>query len=229
MGYYRNYHRQKPETVPVSEELTARLERVAVELKPHLTDWERGFMESITEAYEKWNGLTVGQSRTFEKIEKKYDPDLLAAKASWNDSFDDKKRETLKLIANYYRPTGYFSGLVAKIDSNPDFIPNESTWNKFVENKYAQKVLAAQTRDSNFGSGGFALLRDTFRPGNQGVWESVTRAIPRGLKERKGRPVLVLKESDRLSTDRVWMCAFIDDPTSTFEIEERWLKKYRNR
>lgn len=74
MGYYRNYRRPKPETVPVSEELTARLERVAVELKPHLTDWEQGFMESITEAYEKWNGLTVGQSRTFEKIEKSMTP-----------------------------------------------------------------------------------------------------------------------------------------------------------
>lgn len=224
MGYYRNYRRPKPETVPVSEELTARLERVAVELKPHLTDWEQGFMESITEAYEKWNGLTVGQSRTFEKIEKKYDPDTLAAKSSWVENFTEEKRKTLKLVADYYRRTTYFTGLVAKIDSDPEFIPSESCWNKFVENKYAQKVLASLDRESNFTAGGFALLRDTFHTSNPGFWG---KGVPRDNRDRKGRTVLVLKQSERLSTDKVWNCCFLDDPINQWEVEERWLKKHR--
>ena len=226
MGYYRNYRRPKPETIPVSEELTARLERVAVELKDHLTDWEQGFMESITEAYKKWNGLTVGQHRTFEKIESKYDPETLAAKSAWADSFDDEKRKTLKLVADYYRTTGYFTGLVSKIEADPDFIPSESCWNKFVENKYAQKVLAAQTRQSKFETGGFALIRDTFSRSGPGFWGEAS-AMPRDKRDRKGRTVLVLKESERLSTDKVMTCCFLDDPINQWDIEERWLKKHR--
>jgi len=227
MGYYHNsYRRPKPETVPVSEELTARLERVETELKPHLTDWEQGFMESVTEAYKKWNGLTIGQHRTFEKIESKYDPATLAAKSAWAEGYDEEKRKTLKLVANYYRTTSYFAGLVAKIDTDPNFVPSESCWNKFVENKYAKKMLAAIARESNFVSGGFALLRDTFRPGNAGSWGD-SKDIGRGIKERKGRTVLVLKQSDRLSTDKVWLCAYLDNPTAMWEVEERWLKKHR--
>ena len=226
MGYYRNYRRPKPETIPVSEELTARLERVAVELKPHLTDWEQGFMESITEAYKKWNGLTVGQHRTFEKIEKKYDPDTLAAKSAWTDTFDDEKRKTLKLVADYYRTTSYFAGLVAKIDTDPNYVPSESCWNKFVENKYAQKVLAALARESNFSAGGFALLRDTFSRSGPGFWGEAS-SMPRDARDRKGRTVLVLKPSERLSTDKVWTCCFLDNPLAQWEVEERWLKKHR--
>ncbi len=229
MGYYRNYRRPKPETIPVSEELTARLERVAVELKPHLTDWEQGFMESITEAYKKWSGLTVGQHRTFEKIEKKYDPETLASKSAWADSFDDEKRKVLNLITQYYKGNGYFKGLVAKIESDPSFVPCETTWKKFVENKYAQKVLAAKSRESKFEAGGFALLRDTFTRTGPGVWSSAALAtvMPRDLRDRKGRTVLVLKQSERLSTDKVWTCCFLDDPMNQWEVEERWLKKHR--
>ncbi len=224
MGYYRRY--SKPETIPQSPELEARLNRVGVDLKPHLTDWEQGFIESITEAYHKWKGLTVGQHRTFEKIESKYNPETLAAKSAWTESFDEEKRKTLKLVANYYRTAGYFTQLVAKIDSDPDFIPCESTWNKFVENKYAKKMLAAVARESNFGPGGFALLRDTFRPGNPGCWGD-SKVIGRAQAERRGRTVLVLKASERISTDKVWWAAYIDNPTAMWEIEERWLKKHR--
>jgi len=227
MSYYRRYSR--PETIPASPELEARIERVGGELKSHLTDWEQGFIESITEAYGKYKGLTAGQHRTFEKIEKKYNPEAIAAKAAWNEGFTEEKRATLKLVADYYRTTEYFSRLVAKIDHDPDFVPCEAVWKKFVENKYAQKMLAAKQRESNFASGGFALLRDTFSPSNRGFWEKVRGTVPRAKKDRKSRTVLVLQESERLSTDRVWRCAFIDNPVTTFEVEERWLKKWRSK
>jgi hypothetical protein len=224
MSYYRRYSR--PETIPATAELAERIDRMASELKTHLTDWEQGFIESIADAYKKYNGLTTGQFGTFEKIEKKYDPEALAEKASWAKTFDAKKRETLKYIADYYRPTGYFSGLVAKIDSDPTFVPNESTWKKFVENKYAKKVLAAASTDSKFVVGGFALLRDTFRPRGPGFWGSASVVGQQHLA-RRGRTLLVLKHSARKSTDKVFWVAYIDNPTVMWEIEERWLKKHR--
>ena len=224
MSYYRHYSR--PETIPASPELTARIDRVSDDLKVHLTDWEQGFVESIAEAYKKWSGLTVGQYGTFEKIENKYNPETIAAKIDWKEAFDETKRNTLKFVANYYRPTGYFSKLVARIDSDPEFVPSQSTWKKFVENKYAKKVLAAEVTESKLAPGGFALLRDTFAPNGPGFWGSPT-VTGRLRSDRQGRTVLVLKRSERKSTDKVWWVAYIDSPTTMWEIEERWLKKHR--
>ena len=113
---------------------------------------------------------------------------------------------------------------MAKIDTDPNFVPSENCWNKFVENKYAQKVRAAQARESKFEAGGFALLRDTFHTHGPGFWGT---NVPRDARDRKGRTVLVLKESERLSTDKVLTCCFLDDPINQWEIEERWLKKHR--
>ena len=228
MSYYRRQYR-RPENVK-SPELEARVRHIATELYKHLTDWEKGFSESILESYEKWGGLSPKQLETFEKIEARYTEEALAKKEGWVESFDDKKREMMAVVVKYYETAGYFSNLIAKIKSDPDFVPDERTWVKFVENKYAQKVLKAQTKTTKFVPGGFASMRDTFYPHNPGVWvgsASNARTMFGNVTERKGRPVLVLKFSERISTDKVWVCSFIDNPAETFEVEERWLKKYR--
>ena len=228
MSYYRRQYR-RPENVK-SPELEARVRHIATELYKHLTDWEKGFSESILESYEKWGGLSPKQLETFEKIEARYTEEALAKKEGWVESFDDEKREMMAVVVKYYETAGYFTNLIAKIKSDPDFVPDERIWAKFVENKYAQKVLKAQGKATKFAPGGFALMRDTFYPHNPGVWTSVaaaTHTLFGNVTERKGRTVLVLMPSDRVSTDKVWICSFIDNPTETFEVEERWLKKHR--
>lgn len=228
MSYYRRQYR-RPENVN-SPELEARVRRMATELYTHLTDWEKGFSESILDSYEKWGGLSPKQLETFEKIEARYSEEALAKKEGWAESFDDEKREIMALVVKYYESTGYFGRLMEKIKSDPSFVPDERVWAKFVENKYAQKALKAQTSPTKFVPGGFASMRDTFYPSNPGVWlgsATNVRTMFGNVTERKGRPVLVLKLSERISTDKVWICSFIDNPAETFEIEERWIKKYR--
>ena len=221
--YYRRYNR----TANVSSsELEERLFRFGGEISSHLTTWERDFVESITEAYKKYKGLTPRQLEIFVKIEGKYCDEALAEKEVWAASFDEEKRETLKIVTNYYRDVGYFSNLVARIDNDANFVPDEGTWKKFVENKYAKKVLAALKKESKFVGGGFALLRDTFTPGSVGFWGKSTD-VGYNFANRVGRAVLTLKLSNRVSTDKVWWCAYLDNPIAMFEVEERWLKKYR--
>ena len=222
MAYYRQY-RSRPANVS-SPELEARLQRLRVPLYKHLTDWEKGFVESISDAYKKYKGLSPKQFETFEKIEVKYNASAMSDKAEWLATFDSEKQETLRLVTNYYRQCGYFSNLVRRIDSDPDYVPDETTWKKFCENKYAKKVLKAHLSESRFASGGFALLRDTFRVG-PGFWGD--RKKVGAQPARKGRPVLTLKRSARASTDKVWLCSYLDNPTEMWEVEERWLKKYR--
>jgi hypothetical protein len=221
--YYRRYNRPKNVSSP---ELEERLFHFGGEISSHLTDWERDFVESITESYKKYKGLTPRQLEIFVKIEGKYCDAALSEKKAWTDSFDEEKRKTLKTVVDYYRNIGYFSSLVAKIDSDPDFVPDEGVWKKFTENKYAKKVLAVENTESKFIPGGFALMRDTFTPGNVGFWGK-SRDAGYTMAARVGRPVLTLKRSDRVSTDKVWTVAFLDNPVAMFEVEERWLKKYR--
>ncbi len=224
MSYYRRYT-PRPANVS-SPEVEARVLRLREPLYKHLTSWEQGFVESIYDAYKKYKGLTPRQFETFEQIEAKYTEQALESKNRWTAGFDAEKRKILATVADYYREVGYFTNLVRRIDSDPEFIPDESTWKKFVENKYAQKVLKAQACESQFTPGGFALVRDTFNHG-AGFWGN-HKAVGRSRKERKGRPVLTLKRSDRKSTDKVWLCSYLDNPTEMWEIEERWIKKYRS-
>jgi hypothetical protein len=228
MSYYSRRRNWAPVEKVFSPELEARLKEFRWgSTHEYLTDWEKGFCESVTEAYEKYKGLTPRQVEVFEKIEKKYSPDNIAARSHWADEFDAEKRTILKKVAEYYSDMPYFGEAVQKILNDEDWTPSETLWNKMVENKYAQKMLAADAAEAKFAKGGLALLRDTFSgKSSVGFWGTPT-AMPMSFTERKGRAILVLKESGRRSLHKVYTCCFLDTPLGVFEVEERWLKKHR--
>lgn len=229
MSYYsrRRFSSSSSEKISTPE-LEAQIKELhSGSINEHLTDWEKGFCESLAEAYEKYNGLTSRQAEVFKKIATKYSPDNIAARSRWVEEFDSEKRAILKKVAEYYSDMPYFRDAVHKILSDEDYVPTEVLWSKMVENKYAQKMLAADAAEAKFEEGGLALLRDTFSGRNSvGFWGPVG-VMPPALGERKGRTVLVLKESKRRSLHKVYSCCFLDAPLGVFELEERWLKKHR--
>ena len=68
MGRYQTQSR-KP-----NPELIENIERVAARGVKTLTDWERGFLESLLDAAKKWGRLTEKQQDVFKRIEKNSDP-----------------------------------------------------------------------------------------------------------------------------------------------------------
>ena len=131
-----------------------------------LTNWEGGFLESITESFSKWKGLTPRQYEIFEKIEKKYtDPSV---EKDWNQrikEYGDEKRKVAKIVAKYYiaenqrQSTGYWGDLPSKILNDDKFIPTRNQFEKMTGNNYAKRAIAAATEDAKFPVGSIARIR----------------------------------------------------------------------
>ena len=108
----------------------------------NLTQWEQGFYESVKTQYRRRGSLTHNQIGTLDKIIERNSDEVLESKEKWVAEYDDEKRKTAKIIAEYYVNTGYFQALAKRILDEPDFIPNERSYRKMTENKYAQQALA---------------------------------------------------------------------------------------
>ena len=118
----------------ILQELNSRLEIIS--------DWERGFLESVVEQWERKHSLSYKQMETLESIYGKYDEETIAKLNAWEAAWDDEKKEKAKVVAEYYIANPpYFSQVANKILNDPDFIPPEKQYKKMTENKYAQRVL----------------------------------------------------------------------------------------
>ena len=136
MGYYRR------DTLsahfghnPMSKtELVDRIEKIAARGVTTLTDWERSFLGSLRDSAKKWGRLTGKQHDVFQRIERKSNPEHIAARKVWNDSFTPDMREKLKFAAEYYKANPpYFGDAAERILSNPDYMPSESCTAKWLK------------------------------------------------------------------------------------------------
>ena len=107
-----------------------------------ISDWERGFLESVVDQWDRKRSLSYKQMETLESIYGKYDEETIAKQNAWESAWDDEKKKTAKVVAEYYIANPpYFSDVANKIMNDPSFIPPEKQYRKMTENKYAQRVL----------------------------------------------------------------------------------------
>ena len=159
MGYYRGYMSSSNET---KAQLVERIEKVAARGTTTLTDWERSFLGSLRDSAKKWGRLTGKQHDVFQRIERKSNPEHIAARKKWNESFTPDMRESLKFAAEYYKANPpYFGDAATRILSNPDYVPTEKLYRKMVENKYVQRAIANANEDAKFPVGTMVMVRDS--------------------------------------------------------------------
>ena len=159
MGYYRGYMSSSNET---KAQLVERIEKVAARGTTTLTDWERSFLGSLRDSAKKWGRLTGKQHDVFQRIERKSNPEHIAARKKWNESFTPAMRESLKFAAEYYKANPpYFGDAATRILSNPDYVPTEKLYRKMVENKYVQRALANANETAKFPVGTMVMVRDS--------------------------------------------------------------------
>jgi len=128
--------------------------------RPDLNDFEKTFLSSIKNYFEKKNLLTPGQLSAFEKIEAKYTDEALALQKAWYDSWDDKKNVAFKKVVDYYSNFGYyFTNIIGKVRANPEYVPTEQEYKNIVENKYAQKFLQNCDAPAKFQVGDLVQIR----------------------------------------------------------------------
>jgi len=163
MGYYRGsrsrYNRQPRQSNP---ELVERIEKTAARGTKTLTDWERNFLSSLLDSAKKWGRLTAKQHEVYQRIERKSNPEHIAARKKWDDSFSSDMREKWEFAAEYYKANPpYFSDAAGRILSNPDYMPTEKLYRKMVENKYVQRAMQNSVEAPKYEAGSMVMVRDS--------------------------------------------------------------------
>jgi hypothetical protein len=190
--------------------ITEKLQRLAT-----LTDWERGFTESVLGQLAKGYYLSPKQTETVEKIQARHSPENLERKAQWEAGWDDEKRKVAKICARYYLEAGYYLRLAHSILDDEAFIPSEKEYKSMCENKYAQKVLAATFAEAIYPVGSVVSFR---------------ASAPWTAQQHKSGAV-VLKAGGGVVTSaakgaKVYEVLPIGS-VKPLKLEERHLKKYR--
>ena len=222
MGYGHNhYGRQfmRPKAPRQdSPELVARIEKIAVSGISALTDWERNFLGSLLDSAKKWGRLTTKQHDVLQRIEKKLDPEVQAARSAWNEAWSGDKREALVFAANYYKANPpYFGDVTERILSDSSYIPSEKLYRKMVENKYVQRAIQNSQANALYEVGSMVTVRSSMSvrgPASycRGKDAIVLEAQAGGTSATKGARIYkVLPVGAALP----------------IETEERWLKKKR--
>lgn len=117
------------------------------------SSWDRGFVESVQGQNANGHNLSPRQLEILAKIEARYSDSALAAARSFAASYSDEQRVTIKRIALYYNPTGYFRDIVDKVLNDSDFIPTKKQYDAITTNKYALKVLAGYQAEPAYAVG----------------------------------------------------------------------------
>jgi hypothetical protein len=184
-----------------------------------LTQWESGFLESLTESFSKYKGLTPRQYEVFEKIEKKYnDPTAIKEWGKWIKEYDDEKRNVAKIVAEYYiaenqrNNTGYWGDLPSKILNDDKFIPTRNQFDKMTGNNYAKRAIAAASEKAKFPVGSIARIRQSI---------SYTHRCARYPNE----DVLILSVLEDGRQYKTSQACLLSNPAEIFEIQQRHLKK----
>ena len=212
MGYYRGYMSSSNET---KAQLVERIEKVAARGTTTLTDWERSFLGSLRDSAKKWGRLTGKQHDVFQRIERKSNPEHIAARKKWNESFTPAMRESLKFAAEYYKANPpYFGDAATRILSNPDYVPTEKLYRKMVDNKYVQRALANAKEAAKFPVGTMVMVRDS-------------KSVQGRISRYRGQLAVVVEcaKSVRSATKGSRnMTVLPVGGTETIQTEERYLK-----
>lgn len=186
---------------------------------PLVSDWERNFLSSILEAAKRYGKLTGKQESVLQRVESNNNPEVLEARLSWVNLFNDDMRDKMKIAARYYlNNPPYFGDLARRALDDDVFIPTEKQYRAMVENKYVRKVLDNMESATKFPVGSMAQVRKT--------------ASRNDIVRRRffNKMVMIVDYPDKVAGSAKGAIPVNVLPVGSseiFETEVRWLKKAR--
>ena len=130
-----------------------------VSLGEQLNDWQREFVESITDQYKQRN-LSERQHLAINRIIALHDPVAVKARNDWRASYDEEKQALMRQAAEYYDANPpYFADAAHKVLNDPAYIPTEKLFNKMTQNKYVQRWIAQREAGPAFAKGQLVRFR----------------------------------------------------------------------
>ena len=211
MSYYHRFAR-RPKPVTIG---TAKVKNMieTIDKIKGLSDWERNFVDSIKEGWQKYGSVTEKQHGMIQKLADRYNPENVKARENWITNFDDEKKNRLQVMASYYKANPpYFGDLADRVLNDPDYIPTARAYAAMCENKYAQKVMDIHNGDPLFPAGSMATAR-------------ASRQTPHRIR---GKTVIVIEHPEGVHCAANGARRVVVLPvgeSEPVETEERWLKK----
>ena len=191
------------------------------ELGALISDWERGFLESVQRQVTRGRTLSTKQVDVVHRVEAKVEK-ALKGDPEWEANWTPEMARDFKIAVGYYNSTDirYHPQILNWAEVNPDAIPPRSFYKKLVENKYAQKIINGVNSTPKYPAGASVMLRANARDGvSYTVWNKLRESL-----------LFVIEPTDRAVSPAAG-CRIYSLLSSTsaemFEIEERWIKKYR--
>jgi len=179
-------------------------------------DSERSFALSLRGSITKYGRLTNRQWSAFQRMEARYNPEVIAQRKQWVDSWNEEKAENIRHAARYYRANPpYFADLADNVLTDSDFVPSEKQYRAMVENKYTQKVLEMIKNTPIFPVGALVQVRKTAKGG---AWKF------------RERPAMIIANDGPVTSAAKGARTYTILPfgeSITFDIQERYLKKKR--
>jgi len=185
----------------------------------NLVGWDLGFVESVTDWFERHNMLSERQWALLCKIKDKFNPEAVKQREEWAKEYQEKHVTDAKVVASYYLPTGYFTALARDILFEPEFVPSKRQWERLAENKYAQKVLENFHKEAEYEVGDLVCFRET----------SDFRILKRRQSLTSNAAVVVeyLNEITSHAKGAKVLMVLPVGATKPVKTEERYLKKFR--
>jgi hypothetical protein len=131
------------------EQVLTEIERIYN--RPTMSVWARGFCDSIGERIRLNRKLSEKQTAVMQKIFAENSEKSLLDLKVWTREYLHEWKDDAKVLATYYKQTGYYSHLADIILR--DDIPPRATFLKMCSNKYAKKVLAESKKPHKFACG----------------------------------------------------------------------------
>ena len=147
-GNYNNRYPQYPRQ-PITKDpgLGARLDKIVCE---SLNTTTRNFVMSLSDFFQKHEGLSEKQLASFVKIESRFSPMEKIKLGEWEKEYRENYLEESKILAKYYITTPYRRDWHNNVLNSPDFIPHQNLYLKTRNNKYAKRVLEETRRKARF-------------------------------------------------------------------------------
>jgi hypothetical protein len=164
---------------------------------PYLEGWDKNFLASIMDYYNRTGGLSQGQHDIFKRIEGQCTEEAMKLHADWTKEYDDEKRKRFKVAVDFYLKSSYYSNITSKVVKNADYVPKRKEYDALVNNKYAQKVMEGTFGEPKYAIGTNVVARSSsgWYTGKQGTIIDVLPYVKSAVKGNKICRVLWFGES----------------------------------
>lgn len=192
-----------------------------------LSQWEKGFIESVNDQMKRGRTLSSNQERIVNRCIEKTTPEKVAEGEEWAKEYRANHREIALICAKYYKSEGYFTFLSTSILEDEDFVPSKQQFTKMCENKYAKRVIENSKSPFQFGLGDLAKVRKVV--GRNHLAPAAGSEVFHYNKLRNEAVIIIDREDpvEKPGQYKLVCCSLVVNPAIRFWCEERKLKTFR--